>query len=945
MTKSHKKFIIFDGNALVHRAWHALPMTLTTKDGTIVNAVYGFTSVFLKALKDLKPDYIAVTFDLAGPTFRHEKFKEYKAGREKQVDEFYTQFPIIKDLLRAFNIKIFEKQGFEADDLIGTLCDKKQVNRDDVLSVIVTGDMDTMQLVDANTHVYTLKKGLTDTVIYDVKAVKEKYGGLTPEQMIDYKALRGDPSDNIPGVKGIGEKTATALLTEFGTLEKLYSAVEKNKAENVKERIRNLLIEHKKDALMSKDLATIEREVKIDFNLEDCKYVNYDKDKVYKLLSELEFKSLLSRLPEQTGRPGSAEPFESLSVTAMAGTQGGFDFGKTGITKVNGNQAKFDYKLIDDDKKFAEFLTELKKQKIFCFDTETTGLNIFEAKLIGLSFSWKKGQAYYVVFNEKYLSELKPIFEDAKIKKVAHNMKFDASMLKMAGVDLANYYFDTMIASYLLDSSTRQHGLDRLAFIEFQHKKIATTELIGEGKNQITMDKVDVKKVAEYSCEDADFTWRLYELFEPRLEKNKLKKLFDEIEMPLIPVLIEMEVNGVKIDVEQLKKLSKKITKKIEDLKLKIYKLAGQEFNISSPLQLKEILFDKLKISTKGIKHTKTGLSTAAAELEKMRGEHEIIDLISDYRELSKLKSTYVDALPKLVNKETGRLHTSFNQTITATGRLSSSEPNLQNIPIRTELGREIRKAFIAEDGNLIVAADYSQVELRVIACLAKDEHMMEVFNQGKDIHAATAAKIFDVKLEDVTKDMRRKAKEVNFGVLYGMGASGLAQRTGITRAEAKEFIEKYFTSYKKVKEYTEKMVVDAQKNEFVETMFGRRRYLPEINSNVQMLRAQAERMAVNMPIQGTAADLMKIAMIEVYKELKTISPKSKMLLQVHDELVIEVPEKDVEKVAKVVDEKMEKIHKLCVPLNVDTEVGKNWDEMGNHISWNTDHGSKDMKT
>ena len=794
MVKTHKKFIIFDGNALVHRAWHALPMTLTTKDGTIVNAVYGFTSVFLKALKDLKPDYIAVTFDLAGPTFRHEKFKEYKAGREKQVDEFYTQFPIIKDLLRAFNIKIYEKQGFEADDLIGTLCDKKQVDRDDVLSVIVTGDMDTMQLVDGNTHVYTLKKGLTDTVIYDVKAVKEKYGGLTPEQMIDYKALRGDPSDNIPGVKGIGEKTATTLLTEFGTLEKLYDAVEKNKAKNVKERIVNLLIEHKKDALMSKDLATIDRAVKIDFKLEDCKYVNYDKDKVYKLLSELEFKSLLSRLPGQTGE------------------QGGFDFGATGITKVNGNQAKFDYKLIDTDEKFSEFFTELKKQKIFCFDTETTGLNVFEARLIGLSFSWKKGQAYYIVVNEKYLKELKPIFEDEKIKKVAHNMKFDASILKMAGLDLANYYFDTMIASYLLDSSTRQHGLDRLAFIELKHKKIPTTALIGEGKNQITMDKVDVKKVAEYSCEDADFTWRLFEIFEKRLEKNDLKKLFDEIEMPLISVLIEMEFNGVKIDVEQLKKLSKKITRKIGELETKIYKLAGQEFNISSPLQLKEILFDKLQISTKGIKHTKTGLSTAAAELEKMRGEHEIIDLISDYRELTKLKSTYVDALPKLVNKDTGRLHTSFNQTITATGRLSSSEPNLQNIPIRTELGREIRKAFIAEEGNLIVAADYSQVELRVIACLAKDEHMMEVFNQGKDIHAATAAKIFDVKLEDVTKDMRRKAKEVNFGVLYGMGAGGLAQRTGITRAEAKEFIEKYFSSYKKVKEYTEKMVEDAQK-------------------------------------------------------------------------------------------------------------------------------------
>ena len=912
MSKARKKFIIFDGNALVHRAWHALPPTLTKKDGTIVNAVYGFTAVLLKALKDLKPDYLAVTFDLAGPTFRHEKYKEYKATRVKQADEFYAQFPYIKDILRAFNIKIYEKQGYEADDLIGTLCDKKQVNREDVFSVIVTGDMDSMQLIDANTQVYTLKKGITDTVIYDVKAVMEKYNGLDPSQMIDYKALRGDPSDNIPGVKGIGEKTATELLMEFGTLEKLYHEVENSsaKAQEIKERVRNLLMEHKKEAFLSQELATIDRQVKIDFSLEDCRYQNYDKDKVFKIFSELEFKSLLNRLPGQTGE------------------QGGFDFGKQGITKVNGNQAKFDYKLVETDEKFAEFFAELKKQEIFCFDTETTGLNIFEAKLIGLSFSWKKGQAYYVVINKKYLQELKSIFENEKIKKVAHNMKFDASILRLAGIEMKNFYFDTMIASYLLDSGTRQHGLDRLSFVELKHKKIPITALIGEGKNQITMDQVEVKKLAEYSCEDADFTWRLYEIFEKKLVKVSLKKLFDEIEMPLIPVLIEMEINGVKLDIEHLKKLSKKITKKIEDLKLKIYKLAGQEFNISSPLQLKEILFEKLKISTKGIKHTKTGLSTAAAELEKMRGEHEIIDLIGDYRELTKLKSTYVDALPKIVNKNTGRLHTSFNQTITATGRLSSSEPNLQNIPIRTELGREIREAFIAEEGNLIVAADYSQVELRVIACLAKDKNMMEVFNRGEDIHRATAAKIFDVKLEDVNKDMRRKAKEVNFGVLYGMGAGGLAQRTGITRIEAKEFIQKYFDSYKKVKEYTEQMVEDARAKEFVETMFGRRRYLPEINSNVQVLRAQAERMAVNMPIQGTAADLMKIAMIAVYHELKKISPSSKMLLQVHDELVFEVPEKEVKKVAKIIDEKMEKIHKLCVPLNVETEVGKNWEDM-----------------
>lgn len=507
-------------------------------------------------------------------------------------------------------------------------------------------------------------------------------------------------------------------------------------------------------------------------------------------------------------------------------------------------------------------------------------------------------------------------------------MKYDAAILQTHGIVMTNYYFDTMIASYLLNPGVAQHSLDNLAFVRFRHKMIPITDLIGSGKNQISMAEVEVPKIAQYSGEDADYTWRLYEVLKIEMEKENLSKLFHEIEMPLVEVLIEMELNGVKIDVVTLKKISQKVSRKIKTLEIKIYQLAGRPFNIKSPLQLKEILFDELHIATQGLKHTKTGISTAAPELEKLKGSHEIIDLIGDYRELSKLKSTYLEALPKLVNQKTGRIHTSFNQTITATGRLSSTNPNLQNIPIRTELGREIRRAFIPERGYRLISADYSQVELRVIACLAKDEEMMKVFRQGLDIHAATAAKIFDVKLEDVTKDMRRKAKEVNFGVLYGMGSTGLAQRTGISRAQAKDFIQKYFDSYKKVKEYTLEMVEQARKNQMVETMFGRKRYLPDINSGVQMIRAGAERMAVNMPIQGTAADLMKIAMIAVYQELKRKSPKTKMLLQVHDELVFEVPKDEIDKVAKIIDNKMEKIHQLCVPIKVDTEVGNNWDQM-----------------
>jgi DNA polymerase-1 len=902
-----KKFLIVDANAILHRAWHALP-PMTTKGGKLVNAAYGFVAALFKAFKEFKPEFCAVCFDRKEKTFRHEEFAEYKAGRVKQPDEFYAQIPVAKQILEALNIKIFEKSGFEADDLIGTLCEKRQVNRDDVLSIIVTGDQDTLQLVDNNTEVYALRKGMSDTVVYDEKAVREKFNGLTPSQLADFKGLAGDASDNISGVPGVGEKTAINLLNEFGSIEKMYQKIEPKEYKNIKvsERLHQVLKENKALALQSKKLGTIVRDVPVEFDLDDCLLGAYDRNKAFEIFHQLEFKSLLNRLPAFGEEP--AKPQEE---------------------KIAENHHR--YFFVRTEAEFENFFRELKKQKFFAFDTETDGLNVFRAKLLGISFCWQDGIAHYIEAQPEFLKQLKLLFEDDAIKKAGHNMKFDIKVLWLNGINVANHYFDTMIASYLLNPGTRAHKLDDLVFRELGYQMTKITDLIGKGKGQTTLGFVEPAKVANYSCEDADYTWRLIDKLKPQLEKNKLIDLFEKIEMPLIAVLAEMELNGVKINVEHLKKLSQKVERRLKLLTEKIHRSAGGEFNISSPQQLKEVLFEKLKLSPLGLGKTKTGISTAADELEKLRGQHPIIELVEEYRELTKLLSTYIDALPALVEPSTGRVHTEFNQTVTATGRLSSSNPNLQNIPVRTELGQEIRQAFIPERGSKIISADYSQIELRVIACLSGDKNMIEVFKRGEDIHKATAAKIYNVPLEKVTKEMRFAAKEVNFGVLYGMGAWGLASRKKISRKEAKDFIEKYFQTFARVKKYIEEMKEKARADGYVETIFGRRRYLPEINSGVQQIRSSAERMAINMPIQGTAADLMKIAMIEVRRALTETAVNGqgiKMLLQVHDELVFEAPNDAVNKIAKIIDEKMEKIHKLCVPIKVETEAGKNWQEL-----------------
>lgn len=897
--KATKTFLVIDSNALLHRSYHALP-PFSTSDGTIVNAVYGFVSTVLKTMKEYSPTHIAAAFDLDGGTFRHELFVAYKGTREVAEQDLYDQFPIVKDVLQVMNIPIVEKKNYEADDIIGTLVSQKEK---DVDYLILTSDMDALQLVDDSIQVIRLRKGVTDLAYFDEKEVKEKYG-LTPKQIVDFKALRGDPSDNIPGVKGVGEKTATDLLQTFKTLDAIYHAVEKQD-ERIKGAVLKKLQDDKDNAYLSQKLARIEIQVPIETSLSIYKWKGVDESATRQQFQLLEFKSLLARLPKPN--------VDELAV--IQHTQ----------TKKTGNET---YTLIDTDEDFNTCIATLAKQQAYAVDTETTGTNPLLVDLLGISLSWKKGEAYYlnVSKHKKWLLKLAPLFADEKTKKFGHNIKYDMHVLHRAGAPLKGVMFDTMIAAYLIRPGIRQYSLDAVVFKEIGYTMKPIEELIGKkGKDQLTLDHVPLEEVSWYACEDADFTFQLVDILSAQLQEHGLVKLFEEIEMPLVEELRAVEANGVCIDTPFLKTMERSMAQKISNVQKNIFEYAGREFNIKSPLQLKEILFDELGISVEGLSKTKTGVSTAASELEKLEGKHPIIDGIMQYREFTKLQSTYVKTLPKLVNPETKRLHTSYNQTITATGRLSSSDPNLQNIPIRTELGNEIRKAFVASKGNILLSADYSQVELRIVASLAKDEKMIEAFSVGEDIHSRTAAYMFDVPLADVTKEMRYSAKEVNFGVLYGMGVYGLAARRKISREKARVFIEKYFTVYKGVYQFLEEIRAKAQDQGYVETMFGRKRYLPEMYSEMRQLRAQAERMAVNFPVQGSAADIMKIAMIRIAKKLEDVSKDTKMILQVHDELVFDVPKSDREKVGKFVKKEMESIVRLSVPLLVEVHTGNNW--------------------
>ncbi len=883
-----KKFVIIDGNAIIHRAYHALP-PMNASDGTVVNAVYGFTSMLLKVIADLKPDYLAVAFDVAGKTFRNEIFTEYKATRVKSDQDLYDQIPLCHNVVKAFNIPILTKEGYEADDVIGAVVTK---NKDKgIKSFVVTGDMDLLQLIDEETSVYALRKGMSDVVMYDSEEVNKKYS-FGPERIVDYKSFRGDPSDNIPGVRGIGEKTATKLITEIGGLEEIYTALkneDKKLLDNFKAGVLDKLKTGEEDARMSKELATIVRDVPgIKFKLEDTVTHDFDRKKISDLLRKFEFYSLVKRIP---GADGEVDKSASGQVSKS--------------TKINF--------VVVDSKNKKDFLADLKKTKVFAFKEVLSGENILDSDLLGLVFVIE-GKSYYVKNLDKKVFE---IFNDKNKTVVGHDLKRLIKVLaNLSTCPLANL-FDVMIGSYLLNSSTRAHDVKSVVLRELGE------ELPG-GSDQASLFGVDPKLVAQ----ELSLLLKVYKKQEKKLEDSEDLGLFKKVEMALIPVLAEMELNGIAVDTKLLGELSKEVTAEITKTEKKIWKESGEEFNVASSVQLRDILFEKLKLPTEGIKKGKTGYSTSASELEKLHGQGDIIELVENYRELEKLRNTYIDVLPKLINKKTGRIHTTFNQAVTTTGRLSSSEPNLQNIPIRTELGKRVRDAFVAEPGNVLIAADYSQIELRIVASLAKDKNLIGIFERGEDVHKATAAILNDVPLEEVTKEMRSSAKAINFGVLYGMGVYGLASRTNMSNFEAKEFIKKYFEKFKDVKKYLDNTIKFAKEKGYVETLFGRRRYIPELKASNFQLKNAGERMAINMPVQGTAADVMKMAMITTQDKIHGAKYKPdevRLILQVHDELVLEVKKGLEDEVSKLVKDAMENVVKLNVPVDVHVDVGKRW--------------------
>lgn len=912
----NKTFVIVDAMAMAYRAYFAfINRPLTTKSGEPTSAVFGFMNQLVKVLEDHKPDYIAVASDSKEKTFRHEIYKEYKATREAMPEDMIPQIGRIKEIVELLNIPLYIKPGYEADDIIGTavrLAEKKGM-----ISYAVTPDKDYMQLVSDKTIIAKPGRGSDEVSFFDVKKVKENYG-FEPKQMIDYLALVGDSSDNIPGVKGVGEKTALPLIQQFGSIENLYKNLDKVEKEGTKKKLE----ENKNNAFLSKELATINCKVPMEIDFEKAKFSKPDVDKMREVFVELEFKSLFTRLLkiydlENQKQEIKEEEFSNAST---------FD------------KSKSKYELITTKKDAEKLAEKLGKKELIVFDTETDSLNPFELNIVGASFSTKAGEGFFVAIDpgsrifsdgkerlpvDDFKKIFKPLFENKKIKKVCQNGKYDISVMRSLGIRVENFYFDTMIASYIYDPDEK-HGMDDLSEKYLNYKPIPLSTLIGEKKDPTKIYDAEVEKLSDYAAEDADITFQLYEILSKIIKKDNLEKVAFDVDFPLIPVLEAMEYEGIRIDKSALESYSKELQKLINGYTKKIYKSAGEEFNISSPKQLQVILFEKLGLESG--RKTKTGFSTDARALENLRGEHEIIEMILNYRQASKLKSTYTDSLPNLINPKTGRVHTDFNQTVAATGRLSSLNPNLQNIPIRTEMGKEIRKAFVPRDKNyFLISADYSQIELRLLAAICKDEALMKAFKNGEDIHRSTAALVFMVDPIDVTPDMRRKAKEVNFGILYGIGPFGLKTRLGIPQAHAKEIIDLYFNTFKKVKNYMEDSVSKAKEKGFAETLLGRRRFLKNINSNNRVVRQFEERVAINMPIQGTAADMIKLAMIKIHNEFEKRKFKTKMVLQVHDELLFDAHKDEVDELRPLIKKIMESALPLDVPIVVDTGVGDNW--------------------
>lgn len=913
-----KKLYLLDAYAIIYRAYYALIKSpRINSKGFNTSSILGFVNTLEDVLKSCKPTHFAVCFDPSGPTFRHKMYEPYKAQRQATPEDIKLSIPIIKELLNAYNIPVVEVPDFEADDVIGTIAHLAEKKGFDVF--MVTPDKDYAQLVTDHIFMYRPRHGAGYDLM-GVEQVKEHWSVSSTDQIIDLLGLMGDSSDNIPGCPGVGEKTAVKLLQDFGSIDSLLSSTDQ-----LKGALKLKIEQNVENIKLSKFLATIRLDVPFEFNEDDFILKSPNLDLLIPIFTNLEFKSYLKKydVGSVKKQPTQLSLFDNF-------TSDGTDQNKySNLSELS--SLSYQYKLIDNQEDILNILPYFDKHDFFCFDTETTGISSFKDTLVGISFCFVEGEAFFVYLPEErskaieYLSYFKKYFEDPQITKIGQNIKFDILFLKSYGINVDGPLFDTMIAHYLLQPELK-HNMDYLAEVYLKYKTITYEDLCGEkGKNQIPIRQVDRKRLCEYACEDVDVTLKLKQVFSPMIQENQLEFLFYNVEMPLIYVLSSMEWEGVRIDVEALHTISVDLTKKLTDIEDKVYELVGFQFNLSSPKQVGEVIFEKLQLDEKARK-TKTGqYSTSEEVLESLRGKHPVIDLILEYRGIKKLLSTYVDTLPTLINPSTGKIHTSFNQAVTATGRLSSSNPNLQNIPVRDELGKEIRKAFIADKNYKFVSADYSQIELRLLAHLSQDETMVSAFNSSLDIHASTASKIFKVDLSEVTSDMRRKAKTANFGIIYGISVFGLAERLSIPRSEAKVLIDDYYATYPTIQQYMNTITEFARNNGYVETIYHRKRFLPDINSRNATVRGFAERNAINAPIQGTAADIIKIAMVKIYERLKKESMKARMILQIHDELNFNCPIEEVEQLKKIITEEMESAITLSVPLTVDCGVGDNW--------------------
>jgi len=886
MATKQETIYLVDGSSYIHRAYHAMG-GLSNSKGFPTGAVFGFTNMIMKTIKDKEPKYIAVVFDAKGPNFRHEKYPAYKANRPSMPEDLRVQIPLIHQIVDAYALPSLSIEGFEADDIIATLTSRAKEKGWEV--VIVSADKDLMQLIGPGVLMWDPQRDQ----MYDPEGVKNKFG-VMPDQLLDMLSLMGDSTDNIPGVPGVGQKTAAQLIQQFGSLDRVYSHVD----EVSQPKIRSNLANNRDKAFLSRDLIALNHEVPVGKSPEDLVPGESDVDQLREIFKELEFKKLMGELPGQ----------KALDYSG--------------------------YCVITTRSDLEKWASALKKAGKFAVDLETTSEQPVRAELVGISVCSQGGQACYIPVGhvkgdqlpkKDVLAALGPILEDESIEKVGQNIKYDMIVLKKEGVEIRGIVCDTMLASYLLDPSRRGHSLDDLAEIFLGHRMIGIKELIGTGKGQLLFSQVDIPKAAEYSCEDADATWRVASILCPRIDKEGLGDLFRTVELPLIPVLADMELAGVRLDTAYLQDLSEEFGTMIHETEAEIYKLAGESFNINSPKQLGEILFER--IGLKPIKKTKTGVSTSLEVLEELALQHELPAKILEYRSIFKLKSTYVDSLSSLVNPATGRIHTSYNQAVAATGRLSSSDPNLQNIPIRTAEGRKIRRAFIPEDGYVFVAADYSQIELRVMAHLSGDQRLRSAFSAGEDIHAITAASVFGCSPAQVTPEMRRKAKAINFGIMYGMGPYKLSTQIGVGLKMARKYLDDYYQTYSGVKKYMEEIPEKATKDGFVTTILGRKRFLPDLNNPNKMAQQAAGRVAINTTTQGSAADLMKLAMIQAHRAIEDAGLPARMILQVHDELILEVRAEAAAETANILKKAMENVYPLAVPLVVDVAIGENWAE------------------